>query len=107
MGGNVVLHGQGYENPSGVETGTLDGGSGVTVTFTSQPNSGEVKVNIATSGGNESLVACVNQVNGKYMLFGFGVGPGTPYNIVLVTYPGFVKPRRESASFTPSSLFTK
>ena len=83
--GDGTLHGAGYANPSGVETGASDNGSGVTVTFASQPNPGQVKLNIATSGGSETIVACVAQVNGKYMLFGFGAGSGgEPYNIVFV-----------------------
>jgi len=83
--GDGTLHGNGYALGTGVETGTLDGGGGVTVSFTSQPNPGLVKVSIVTSGGNEQIVACLNQVGGKYMIFGFGWdGIGTPYNIVLV-----------------------
>ncbi|HLK15371.1 MAG TPA: hypothetical protein VKT78_11250 [Fimbriimonadaceae bacterium] len=85
--GDGTLHGQGYANPTGVETGTSDNGSGVTVTFTGQPNPGEVTVSITTTGGVENLVAAINRVNGKYMLFCFGVpqsGNGQPYNVVLV-----------------------
>lgn len=82
--GDGTLHGAGYADPSGAETGTLDGGSGVTISFTSQPNPGEIKLNISVGGGYETVVACVNQVSGKYMLFGFGAGGGTPYNVVLV-----------------------
>ncbi len=84
--GDGTLHGAGYELPSGVETGTFDpNGSGVTVTFTGQPHPGEVTTSIATTGGTDTVVAAVNQVGGKYMLFAFGVGSdGTPYNIVLM-----------------------
>jgi len=86
--GDGTLHGAGYLNPTGVETGTFDpNGSGVTITFTGQPNPGEVTVSIVTSGGPELLVAAINQVGGKYMLFCFGVdqgGAGAPYNVVLV-----------------------
>ncbi|HWA82882.1 MAG TPA: hypothetical protein VG820_05595, partial [Fimbriimonadaceae bacterium] len=83
--GDGTLHGVGYSNPNGVETGTSDGGSGVTVTFTGQPNPGECTITLTTSGGVESLVAAVNVVNGKYMLFCFGVGQDQiPYNVILV-----------------------
>lgn len=85
--GDGTMHGVGYALPSGVETGTTDGGGGVTISFTGQPAPGEVTTTITTSSGTETLVACVNQVNGKYMLFGFGVPSGSggqPYNVVLV-----------------------
>jgi hypothetical protein len=83
--GDGTLHGAGYANPSGVETGTFDNGSGVTVTFLSQPNPGEVTVSIGTDQGAESLVAAINRVGGKYMLFCCGVGgDGKPYNVILV-----------------------
>jgi hypothetical protein len=83
--GDGTLHGAGYANPSGVETGTFDNGSGVTVSFTGQPNPGELTTTITTTGSTETLVVAVNLVNGKYMLFGFGVGSdGKGYNVVLV-----------------------
>jgi|GEM_PF-6715945 len=83
--GDGTLHGAGYANPSGVETGTFDDGSGVTVTFLSQPAPGEVAVSINTGLDVETLVAAVNRVSGKYMMFGCGVnGSGQPYNIILV-----------------------
>lgn len=85
--GDGTLHGLGYANPSGVETGTSDNGSGVTITFTGQPNPGEVQISISTSGGTETLAAAINQVGGKYMLFCVGVPTGSsgqPYNVVLV-----------------------
>lgn len=83
--GDGTLHGQGYANPSGVETGTSDNGSGVTVSFTGQPNPGLVTINIANPGGSEHLVAAVNQVGGKYMLFCFGAdSQGSAHNVVLV-----------------------
>lgn len=83
--GNGTLHGSGYANPMGVETGTLDGGSGVTISFTGQPNPGELTTTLTTSGGTETLTGIVNQVGGKYMMFCFGVGSDNkPYNVVLV-----------------------
>ena len=84
--GDGTLHGAGYQLPSGVETGTLDNGGGPTVSFTGQPNPGEVTINIAYGGGaSDNLVAAINRVSGKYMLFCFAVGQGgTPYNVVLV-----------------------
>ncbi len=82
--GDGTLHGTGYQNPSGVETGTSDGGAGVTITFLSQPNPGQITMSIGTSGGAETLVACVSVVNGKTMLFAFGAGGGEPYNVLLV-----------------------
>ncbi len=83
--GNGALHGSGYANPDGVETGVSDGGSGVTVTFSSQPNPGLVKIDLSSSGGSESLVAAVNVVAGKTMLFGYGLGgDGKGYNFLLV-----------------------
>lgn len=83
--GDGTLHGAGYANPSGVETGTSDNGSGVTVSFTSQPNPGEVTIHLTTTGGAESMAAAVNQIAGKYMLFGFGLGQdGKGYNFLLV-----------------------
>lgn len=83
--GDGTLHGAGYANPNGVETGTFDNGSGVTVTFVSQPNPGEATITLATSGGSEQLVAAINRVAGKYMMFCFGVGgDGKPYNVILV-----------------------
>ncbi|HTQ12008.1 MAG TPA: hypothetical protein VMI31_18240 [Fimbriimonadaceae bacterium] len=83
--GDGTLHGAGYANPSGVETGTFDNGTGVTVSFTSQPAPGEVRVSIDTGQDVETVVAAINQVDGKAMLFGFGVGgDGKPYNIILV-----------------------
>ena len=80
MGGRLGLQ----TEDNGVETGTSDEGSGVTVTFLSQPNPGLLTFSIATSGGTETLVACVNVVGGKTMLFGFGAGNGEPYNVLLV-----------------------
>ena len=83
--GDGTLHGKGYALPTGVEDGTLDGGSGVTVSFTSQPNPGEVTVTIASSGGSESMAAAINVVDGKYMMFCCGVGQdGKAYNVILV-----------------------
>lgn len=83
--GDGTLHGMGYSLPGGVEDGTSDQGAGVTVSFTSQPNPGEVTVTIATSGGSESMAAAINVVGGKYMMFCFGVGQDLkPYNVVLV-----------------------
>ena len=83
--GDGTLHGAGYSLGTGVETGTFDNGSGVTITFTGQPNPGEVTVSIATSGGSEQLVAAINQVGGKYMMFCFGVdSQNTPYNVILM-----------------------
>lgn len=83
--GDGTMHGQGYALGGGVETGTSDNGSGVTITFTGQPAPGEVRISLTTSGGTETLVACINQVGGKYILFGFGEGSDTlPYNFLLV-----------------------
>jgi hypothetical protein len=83
--GDGTLHGAGYANPTGVETGTFDNGSGVTVTFTGQPNPGEITMSLSTSGGSELMVACVSQVNGKYILFCFGADSlGAPHNVILV-----------------------
>ena len=40
---------------------------------------------LATTGGTESLVAAIAQVDGKYMLFCFGNGGSSqPYNVLLV-----------------------
>ena len=83
--GDGTLHGSGYALPSGVETATPDGGSGVTITFLTQPNPGEVTVDITSGGGHEHLVAAINRVDGKYMLFCCGVGSDSkPYNVILV-----------------------
>ncbi len=83
--GDGTLHGAGYDLNGGVETGTFDGGSGVTVSFTSQPNPGEVTVHLSTSSGTESMAAAINVVDGKYMMFCCGVGQdGKPYNVILV-----------------------
>ncbi|HVT11138.1 MAG TPA: hypothetical protein VHE55_02640 [Fimbriimonadaceae bacterium] len=83
--GNGTLHGVGYANPNGVETGTYDDGAGVTVNFIGQPNPGECTITLTTSGGTESLVAAINVVDGKYVMFCFGVGQDqVPYNVILV-----------------------
>ncbi|MEI8282307.1 MAG: hypothetical protein WCG75_07875 [Armatimonadota bacterium] len=83
--GDGTLHGQGYALPTGVEDGTFDGGGGPTLSFTAQPNPGEVTVRLAFGSGFEDMVAAINVVGGKYMLFCFGVGEdGKPYNVVLV-----------------------
>ncbi len=84
--GDGTLHGDGYAMGTGVETGTFDGGGGVTISFQSQPNPGIVKIGVAPSGGGspEIIAAAINQVNGKYMLFGFGYGSGKGYNVILV-----------------------
>jgi len=83
--GDGTLHGEGYALGTGVETGTMDGGGGVTITFQTQPNPGLIKIGVAPSGGSpEIIAAAINQVNGKYMLFGFGYGSGKGYNVVLV-----------------------
>ena len=86
--GDGTLHGTGYSNPTGVETGTTDGGNGPTITFNSQPNPGDVQITLTYpgGGGSENLVAAINRVGGKYMLFCMAVGAqdGKPYNVVLV-----------------------
>ena len=88
--GDGTLHGSGYANPSGVETGTMDGGGGPTITFVAQPNPGEVQITLTYpsggGGGTENLVAAINRVGGKYMLFCMAVSAqgGQPYNVVLV-----------------------
>ncbi|MBS1718745.1 MAG: hypothetical protein JSS72_13535 [Armatimonadetes bacterium] len=82
--GDGTLHGAGYQNPTGVETGTLDGGGGVTVTFTGQPAPGLVSIDIATSGGAEHIVAAISSVGGKFMIFGVGIDSGgSGYNVAL------------------------
>ena len=83
--GDGTLHGKGYSLAGGVETGTFDGGGGPTISFTAQPNPGEVKVRLAFGNGFEDMAAAINVVGGKYMMFCFGVGQdGVPYNVVLV-----------------------
>ena len=83
--GDGTLHGQGYSLPSGVEDGTFDGGGGPTLSFTSQPNPGEITVRLAFGNGFEDMAAAINVVNGKYMMFCCGVGQdGKPYNVILV-----------------------
>ena len=84
--GDGTLHGRGYALPSGVEDGTFDGGGGPTISFTAQPNPGEVTVRLAFGGnGFEDMAAAINVVNGKYMMFCCGVGQdGKPYNVILV-----------------------
>ena len=86
--GDGTLHGTGYSNPTGVETGTTDSGQGPTITFNGQPNPGEVQITLTYpgGGGSENLVAAINRVGGKYMLFCMAVSAqgGTPYNVVLV-----------------------
>lgn len=83
--GDGTLHGVGYAD---VETGTLQSdGSGVTVTFASQPSPGLVQMNLTTSGGAEQIMAAVSVVGGKTMVLGFGAGTGSgnpPYNIMLI-----------------------
>jgi len=85
--GDGTLHGTGYMNPGGVETGQTDSGTGPTITFNSQPNPGEVRITLSYAGNpSENLVAAINRVAGKYMLFCFAVSAqdGKPYNVVLV-----------------------
>jgi hypothetical protein len=81
--GNGTLNGQGY---SDVETGTFEGGeSGVTVSFTSQIAPGLIEMSVATSGGTETILACVSVVAGKTMILGFGDASGSPaYNVMMV-----------------------
>ena len=83
--GDGTLHGRGYALGTGVEDGTFDGGAGVTISFTSQPNPGEIILHLAFGNGFETMAAAINVVGGKYMMFCIGVGgDGTPYNVVLV-----------------------
>ncbi len=88
--GDGTLHGTGYANPTGVEDGTTDSGNGPTITFNGQPNPGEIQITLTygagNGGGSEHLVAAINRVGGKYMLFCVAVGAqdGKPYNVVLV-----------------------
>jgi hypothetical protein len=83
--GDGTLHGQGYALGTGVETGTFDGGSGPTLSFTSQPNPGEVIIHLAFGNGYETMAGAINVVDGKYMMFCTGVGQdGIPYNVILV-----------------------
>jgi len=85
--GDGTLHGAGYSLGGGVETGAMDNGAGVTITFDSQPAPGLAKISLVTSGGSESLVVSINQVNGKYMMFAFGTSANPsdpPYNVLLV-----------------------
>jgi hypothetical protein len=86
--GDGTLHGAAYTD---VEAGTLDTtDSGVTITFGTQISPGLIQLSLSTSGGAETIMAAVNVVAGKTMIFGFGGGTSMgnnsspPDNIMLV-----------------------
>jgi hypothetical protein len=77
------LHGVGYSETD-PNLMSSDAGAGVTLSFDSQPLPGLIRGTLSNQSGTTPIVLVVNDIGGKFMVFGFSAETGNPPDNFLV-----------------------